>query len=60
MNLLDRHQPERYDGRDGHPRRTGSSTSCTRRVIELENGKVVRDEAAGSYGFQHLDNEQEG
>ena len=31
----------------------------TKRVIELENGKVVRDEAAGSYGFQHLDNQQE-
>jgi len=25
----------------------------TRRVIELEHGKVIRDEAAGSYGFQH-------
>ncbi len=24
-----------------------------KRVVELENGKVVRDEAAGSYGFQH-------
>ncbi|WP_435769751.1 cell division ATP-binding protein FtsE [Nocardioides sp. SYSU DS0651] len=24
-----------------------------KRVIELEHGKVVRDEAAGSYGFQH-------
>ncbi|MDN5743769.1 MAG: cell division ATP-binding protein FtsE [Nocardioidaceae bacterium] len=24
----------------------------TRRVIELEHGKVIRDEAAGSYGFQ--------
>lgn len=24
-----------------------------KRVIELENGKVVRDEAAGAYGFQH-------
>jgi cell division transport system ATP-binding protein len=32
----------------------------TKRVIELENGKVVRDEAGGSYGFQHLDNQQEG
>jgi len=25
----------------------------TKRVIELEHGKVIRDEAAGSYGFQH-------
>jgi cell division transport system ATP-binding protein len=25
----------------------------TKRVIELDNGKVVRDEASGSYGFQH-------
>ncbi len=25
----------------------------TKRVIELEHGKVVRDEASGSYGFQH-------
>ncbi|TWH03149.1 cell division transport system ATP-binding protein [Nocardioides sp. J9] len=25
----------------------------TKRVIELEHGKVVRDEAAGGYGFQH-------
>lgn len=25
----------------------------TKRVIELEHGRVVRDEAAGSYGFQH-------
>jgi cell division transport system ATP-binding protein len=24
-----------------------------KRVVELENGRVVRDEAAGSYGFQH-------
>ncbi|NYJ00344.1 cell division transport system ATP-binding protein [Nocardioides thalensis] len=24
-----------------------------KRVIELEHGKVVRDEAAGAYGFQH-------
>lgn len=24
-----------------------------KRVVELEHGKVVRDEAAGSYGFQH-------
>ena len=24
-----------------------------KRVVELENGKVIRDEAAGSYGFQH-------
>ena len=24
-----------------------------KRVVELENGQVVRDEAAGSYGFQH-------
>ncbi len=24
-----------------------------KRVVELENGKVVRDEAAGSYGFLH-------
>ena len=24
-----------------------------KRVVELEQGKVVRDEAAGSYGFQH-------
>ncbi|WP_141014224.1 cell division ATP-binding protein FtsE [Nocardioides sambongensis] len=24
-----------------------------KRVIELEHGRVVRDEAAGSYGFQH-------
>jgi cell division transport system ATP-binding protein len=24
-----------------------------KRVIELEHGKVIRDEAAGSYGFQH-------
>ena len=35
----------------------------TKRVIELVHGKVVRDEAAGSYGFQHLDSqpdEQEG
>ena len=32
----------------------------TKRVIELENGRVVRDEAGGSYGFQHLDNQQEG
>jgi cell division transport system ATP-binding protein len=24
-----------------------------KRVIELDHGKVVRDEAAGSYGFQH-------
>jgi cell division transport system ATP-binding protein len=24
-----------------------------KRVIELENGRVVRDEAAGAYGFQH-------
>ncbi|GAA3653015.1 cell division ATP-binding protein FtsE [Nocardioides ginsengisoli] len=25
----------------------------TKRVIELDHGKVVRDEASGSYGFQH-------
>ena len=25
----------------------------TKRVIELDSGKVVRDEASGSYGFQH-------
>ncbi|HWI43290.1 MAG TPA: cell division ATP-binding protein FtsE [Nocardioides sp.] len=25
----------------------------TKRVIELDHGRVVRDEAAGSYGFQH-------
>ena len=25
----------------------------TKRVIELEHGRVVRDEASGSYGFQH-------
>jgi cell division transport system ATP-binding protein len=25
----------------------------TKRVIELDNGLVVRDEASGSYGFQH-------
>ncbi|GAA4092034.1 cell division ATP-binding protein FtsE [Nocardioides kongjuensis] len=25
----------------------------TKRVIELDNGVVVRDEASGSYGFQH-------
>ncbi|MBM9460843.1 cell division ATP-binding protein FtsE [Nocardioides sp. zg-536] len=25
----------------------------TKRVIELEHGKVIRDEASGSYGFQH-------
>lgn len=24
-----------------------------KRVVELENGQVVRDEAAGAYGFQH-------
>ncbi len=24
-----------------------------KRVVELDNGKVIRDEAAGSYGFQH-------
>ena len=24
-----------------------------KRVVELENGKVVRDEAPGVYGFQH-------
>jgi cell division transport system ATP-binding protein len=24
-----------------------------KRVIELENGRVVRDQAQGVYGFQH-------
>lgn len=30
----------------------------TKRVIELEHGKVIRDEAGGSYGFQHLDDQE--
>jgi cell division transport system ATP-binding protein len=25
----------------------------TKRVVELDHGRVVRDEASGSYGFQH-------
>jgi cell division transport system ATP-binding protein len=25
----------------------------TKRVVELDHGRVIRDEAAGSYGFQH-------
>jgi len=24
-----------------------------KRVVELENGRVVRDEATGVYGYQH-------
>ena len=48
---LQSHQPRRHDHRDGTHDKTIVDT-MQRRVIAIEDGHIVRDEAKGGYGYE--------
>ena len=49
MAVLERINQQGHDGRDGHPRRRRSSTEMQKRVVELVQGRIIRDEHEATY-----------